>query len=59
MQVGWNVIFMSNFLKVGANRLEQCLNQKFKKQSIKIYHGLCETCILQIFYYVFGKLCRF
>jgi hypothetical protein len=43
MQVGWNVIFMSNFLKVGANRLEQCLNQKFKKQSIKIYHGLCEN----------------
>jgi len=29
MQVGWNLFFiMSDFLKIGASKLKQCLNQK-------------------------------
>jgi hypothetical protein len=40
---------MSYFIKVGATRLKQCLNQKNKMEALKYSMDFVKTCNLEIY----------
>jgi hypothetical protein len=46
---------MSYFIKVGASKLKQCLNQKYKIGSLKYIIDFVKTCNLEMLYLVFGN----
>jgi hypothetical protein len=60
MQVNWNILFMMLFfLKVGASRLKQCLNEKLLLKSLKIYLDFVKTYNFKKKYYIFENKVHF